>query len=82
LLKPIETQDFLDEFPAIGTGNFLFQTGKTIALTANGKMSACWREAGHLAVLCMTKPTEQIIFESRFSESRETCDRSAQRKYF
>jgi hypothetical protein len=35
LLKPIETRDFFAEFPAIGTGNFLFQTGKTIALTAN-----------------------------------------------
>jgi heme-degrading monooxygenase HmoA len=33
-LKPMCATS-LDEFPAIGTGNFLFQTGKNLALTAN-----------------------------------------------
>jgi hypothetical protein len=44
LLKPIETGTSLDEFPAIRTGNFLFQTGKDSA-NSELKMSACWREA-------------------------------------
>ena len=45
LLKPIEMRDFLDDFPAIRTGNFLLQTGKTIAPNSELRTSACWREA-------------------------------------
>ena len=37
----------LDEFPAIGTGNFLLQTGKGIAPNSELRMSACRCKSGH-----------------------------------
>lgn len=43
--NPLKHETSLGEFPAIGTGNFLLQTGKSIALNSELRMSACWREA-------------------------------------
>lgn len=44
LQNSVETRDFLDEFPAIGTGNFLLQTGKDNSLTASSTFGS-WPKA-------------------------------------
>ncbi|MGE5259356.1 MAG: hypothetical protein ACM3MH_00610, partial [Actinomycetota bacterium] len=43
--NPLKHRASLDEFPAIGSGNFLLQTGKGIALNSEMRMSACWSKA-------------------------------------
>ena len=39
--NPLKHETSLDEFPAVGTGNFLLQTGKDIATNSELRTSAC-----------------------------------------
>jgi hypothetical protein len=43
--NPLKHETSLDEFPAIGTGNFLLQAGKGITPNSELRMSAYWCKA-------------------------------------